>query len=300
VVALALAAAFALGGCPHDASLGTVRYARGALLHEISLADCRDRVVGAAPRPTQPAVGGVVVRQRALWLRRGKRLVPLTRPLPMLDGLTRTPSPVTVSPDRRWLVWRASPNSASISSDGLPLYVTRLEPGGRTRLLAARALAYDDYLTWCGANLVYVSGGDRVATHNKRLLAARPPDWRPRPLWRDSRRTFGSVACAPDGRSAAVLSQRASANPSFFATRWQLWRVGLDGSRRLLDRPPAGFADESPRWSPDGRSLLFVRERNGHGTLMLWRDGRVTGPIADLGYSLGYYGHHDWEFSWRP
>ena len=27
---------------------------------------------------------------------------------------------------------------------------------------------------------------------------------------------------------------------------------------------------------------------------MLWRAGRITGPIADLGYSLGYYGHHDW------
>ena len=27
---------------------------------------------------------------------------------------------------------------------------------------------------------------------------------------------------------------------------------------------------------------------------MLWRAGHVTGPIAGVGYNLGYYGHHDW------
>jgi hypothetical protein len=37
-------------------------------------------------------------------------------------------------------------------------------------------------------------------------------------------------------------------------------------------------------------SLLFVRERQGGGELMLRRDGRVTGPIA----GLGYHGHHEW------
>ena len=55
-----------------------------------------------------------------------------------------------------------------------------------------------------------------------------------------------------------------------------------------------GYADESPRWSRDGRSLLFVRSRRGKGRLFLWQAGRVHGPLAHLGFSLGYYGHHDW------
>jgi dipeptidyl aminopeptidase/acylaminoacyl peptidase len=206
---------------------------------------------------------------------------------------------VTVSPDGRWLVWRAAVDSGSITSDGLPLFVTQLVPGGKTSALAGRALAYDDYLTWCGSTLVYVAGPDRVATHDKRLLAATAPAWRPRPLWNDATRAFGSVACAPDGRSVAVLSQRASDNGYLFATRWQLWQVGLDGSRRLLDRPPPGWADESPSWSPDGRALAFVRERKGRGFVWLRRDGRVFGPLASLGYSLGFYGHHDWPIAWR-
>src|SRR5262249_33121688 len=61
----------------------------------------------------------------------------------------------------------------------------------------------------------------------------------------------------------------------------------------------ARFADESPTWSPDGRSLLFVRERNGYGRLMLLRDGALLGPFANLGYSRGFYGHHDWGLAWR-
>ena len=76
-------------------------------------------------------------------------------------------------------------------------------------------------------------------------------------------------------------------------------RAKGDGSRTPLDRPPRGYADESPLWSRDGRSLLFVRERKGVGTLMLWRAGVPAARIADLGYSLGFYGHHDWEFDWQ-
>ena len=160
-------------------------------------------------------------------------------------------------------------------------------------------LVWRDYLTWCGGELVYAQGGDRIAIHGKRLLAAAPPDWRPRPLWNDSAKTFASPACAPRGTAVAVLVQRSSVNARFFATRWQLWRVGLDGSRKLLDAPPPGYADESPLWSQHGSSLLFVRERNGYGRLMLLRDGKLYGPIGKLGYSLGYYGHHDWGVEWR-
>jgi hypothetical protein len=294
MVAPALAA-LVLAGCPHDATLGNVTFARAGHEHVVSLGDCRDRVVGRARRAAVAHVRGVVVRGSTLWARHNGKLVRLTQPLPSGHGMRSWPEPVSRSPDGRYVVWFRATNSASISADGLELEVTPLA-GGRTHKLGSM-LAYRDYLTWCGSKLVFVGGGIRQATTNKRLLVAQAPDWKPRPVWNAPHRAFSSVACAPDERSVAVLSQPSSNAANFFHTRWQLWRVALDGSRRLIDKPPAATADASPQWSRDGRSLLFVRERRGYGRLMLWRDGRVTGPIVSLGYGLGYYGHQDWSAS---
>ena len=308
LLAVALGA-LALSGCPHDASLGTVTFPRAKALHAVSLSSCKDRVIGkprAHGRRRVRSRGGHVaairVRHRSneqtgtqtitvdghavYTVREDYRSVPAGSPGPL--GL------VGWSPDGHWLFFFVDPmGSASIIADGIQLKALRL-PDARV-FPVTTFLRYPDYLTWCGSTLVLAAGGDRLATHTKRLVVARAPDWKPRPLWNDRQRAFGSVSCAPDGRSVAVLSQPAAGNDyNFFHTRWRLWRVGLDGSRKLLDVPPKGWADESPRWSRNGRALLFVREQKGRGKLMLWRAGHVTGPIADIGFSLGYYGHHDW------
>jgi hypothetical protein len=320
VLALALVA-LTLGSCPGDASLGSVIFVRGSTAHRLSLGDCADRVTGRAVRAraaarllsadrrftaTIRATGSGRTAKQTIWItdRRLGRSHPIFSETEYYRtiGPGDTPGPIELlawSGDDRWVFFTIDPGgSGSIAADGLILRVVSASGGAVHRL--GVMLAYRDYLTWCEGWLVFTDGGDRVAAHAKRLLVAGPPDWRPRPLWNDPSRSFGSLACAPGGRSLAVLSQRSSANPSFFSTRWQLWRVGLDGSRTPFDRPPAGFADESPRWSSDGRSLLFVREWNGAGRLMLWRAGRVFGPLVSFGYSPGYYGHHDWPFAWRP
>jgi WD40-like Beta Propeller Repeat len=197
------------------------------------------------------------------------------------------------SGDDRWIFFTIDPGgSGSIAADGLTLRVVSADGGRPSRL--ARMLPYRDYLAWCGGRLMFTGGGDRVATHGKRLLVAAPPSWRPRPPVDTPQRAWGSVACAPDGRSLVAQSQRRSSDPGFFATRWALWRVGLDGSLRRLTSPPTGQADESPRFSRDGRVLAFVRSRKGSGKLYFLRDGRLLGPVLSLGYSLGYYGHQDW------
>jgi dipeptidyl aminopeptidase/acylaminoacyl peptidase len=211
-------------------------------------------------------------------------------------GPGETPGPIVLlrwSGDDRWIFFSVDPGgSGSIAADGLTLRVVPAK-GGPVRPLA-RMLLYRDYTAWCGGRLVFSAGTDRVATHNKRLLAAAAPSWRPRPLVVAPRRAWGSLTCAHDGRSVVVQSQRESNNPSFFATRWSLWRVGLDGSRTRLTSPPPGSTDESPRFSPDGRTLLFVRSRKGVGALYGLRSRNLFGPLLSLGYNLGFYGHHDW------
>ena len=279
--------AFALGGCPHDAALGKLTYERGSATHVVALADCSDRRAGRSGRV--PAAVPAAVR---------RRLVRLVGPLAKVDGgLRQWPEARSVSPDGRWVLWTKALASGSITADGLPLAVTSLAAGKTFRL--GTGLVYPDYATWCGSKLVLTLGRDRISTHTKRLVAAGPPDWKPRMLWRAPRRAFGSVTCAPDGRSVAVLYQPESTDARFFDTRWQLRNVGLDGSRMLLDAPPPGSADESPLWTPDGSGLMFVRERGGHGRAVLLRNGSLF-DVASLGYSLGFYGHHDWGLSWAP
>lgn len=296
--------------CPH--LTGSVTYVRGGKQHSVSLATCVDRTV----QKTQTTTGGLVSAQGEvasirtirpahgigsetivvdgkpiLHVREDYRTIPGGEPGPL--GL------VTWSPDSRWLFYDVDPmSSASIAADGLGLRALDVADG---HTVAVTMMLMDrDYLTWCGSTLVLTAGGDRLATHDKHLVAARAPGWKPHAIWNAPGRAFGSVACAPSGQDVAVLSQRDNGDDwNFFAPRWQLWRVGLDGSHTLLDAPPAGYADESPHWSPDGGSLLFVRERKGDGTLTLLHDDHVEGPLANLGYSLGYYGHHDWEIAWQ-
>lgn len=304
--------------CPHDAPLGSVRFVRAGRTHVVSLATCSDRITGRAapsrPAPLRSPDGRLAATVRATGSgRNAKQTIWISDPRTHSShavaseteyykqiGPGDTPGPIELlrfSTDDRWIFFTVDPGgSGSIAADGLTLRVVSTR-GGTVHKLGI-ALPYTDYLAWCGGRLVFVGGPDRVAIHAKRLLAAGPPAWHPRPVWDDRSRSFGSLACAPDQRSVAVLSQRSSVNARFFATRWRLWRVGLDGSHTLLDTPPPGSADESPQWSRDGRSLLFVREHNGYGQLMLLHRGRVIGPFANLGYSLGYYGHHLWEVQW--
>jgi hypothetical protein len=197
------------------------------------------------------------------------------------------------SGDARWLFFAIDPGgSASIAADGLILRVVSAAGGAPHKI--AVMLTSEDYFSWCGGRLVLTAGADRIATDNKRLLVAAPPDWRPRQLTNAPGRAWGAMSCAADGRSIVVQSQPQSRDANFFDTRWALWRIGLDGSQRQLTSPPQGYADESPRFSCNGRTVLFVRSRRGVGKLYTLRGGKLTGPLLSLGYSLGYYGHQAW------
>jgi hypothetical protein len=289
VIALALAAV-ALAGCPHDPQLtGRISYLRGTAQHVVTLATCSDRRGGASAGNAMAGVTTSGARAKTQWIRVGGRVVfqhEENGPVVLLS----------LSPDGKWLVFAIDPfASASMMADGLQLQVVSTRGGAAHPL--GLSLADRDYLSWCGGGLVYIRGGDRIATDVKQLLYARPPAWRGRNLWRDPHRSFASPACTPSNDGVAVMTQHSSTNARFFSTRWQLWSVTLDGARRPLDHPPAGWADESPAWSPAGDMLAFVRERAGNGTLVVMHNG--VKRIASLGYSLGFYGHHDWGLKWE-
>ncbi len=280
----------------------------------VSVAGGRPRRTASAPpvlrSPDGRRIAGIRARRRpgghfgtqTIWVRDvgtpRERAIHVVRES-YVRAPTGMPGPLGLvgwSPDARWLLFFVDPQgSASIAADGLELQILPAV-GGRPRTVAGM-LMYPDYLTWCGHRLVLTAGGDRIATTNKRLAIASAPRWQARTLVRAGGRAWGSVACAPAGRSLVVQSQPASNDANFFHTHWALWRVGLDGSLHQLTTPSRASADESPRWSRDGRSLLFVRSRRGIGQLYLWTARGVVGPLASFGYGLGYYGHHDWWYA---
>jgi hypothetical protein len=273
--------------------LGSITLKRRDALHVVDLATC-----GEETRPgrlQQPRPSAVVRTSKDWWsiVADGREIYRVSRHYHVVSDDNGPIELLGSSRDGRWLFFVIDPDgSGSIQADGLRLRVISAHGGRAVRL--PRMLVYRDYLTWCGGRLVFTAGGDRVATDRKRLLVASPPTWRPHPLVPGTRHVFGSVACAPGGRSVVAQAQGQSADPRFFATRWALWRVGFDGTERRLTSPPAGFADESPRFSRDGRALLFVRTRRGNGRLYALQGARTVGPLLPLGNNVGYYGHHDW------
>ncbi|UNK42621.1 S9 family peptidase [Luteimonas sp. S4-F44] len=93
---------------------------------------------------------------------------------------------------------------------------------------------------------------------------------------------------APDGRRIAYTV--GTPQPGGAAPRTQVWRVAFDGDTapRALPVPDAA-QDRQPRWSRDGRQLLFLSDRrrpgaDATGPTQVWRvdaDGDAATPLTD-------------------
>src|SRR5207247_7012699 len=79
-------------------------------------------------------------------------------------------------------------------------------------------------------------------------------------------RWVASPQISPDGRQAAYVLVTVNAKHDGYET--SLWVVSTDGAsppRRLTTGP----RDGTPRWSPDGSTLAFLRAKDGQPQLFL-------------------------------
>ena len=223
-------------------------------------------------------------------------------------GQVAPPRLAGVSPDGRWvLFWPAPQSSNSLAADGMPLFAKRLAAGAAGQRVVRSMLLYRDYLAWCGARLAVAAGAGRTTTHAKRIRVAAPPLWQAADASRDRSRSWVSPACSPARGWIATAARASRLAVPFGRERRSIWLLGDDGSRRRqLTRAPRGASDELPRWSRDGRWVLFVRTRPSRaplqaaGRLFLARVGPggrpqgLFGPLARLGPASNYYGHYSW------
>lgn len=71
---------------------------------------------------------------------------------------------------------------------------------------------------------------------------------------------------SPDGRWLAIAAEDRNANRD-------LWLVAADGKRKPINLTRHPAFEGSPRWSPDGQSLVFSARRDADGLSRLWRIG---------------------------
>ena len=87
----------------------------------------------------------------------------------------------------------------------------------------------------------------------------------------------------------------------FDSAKRSIWMLRIHAPLRWLPvlEPGKGLSDEGPRWSRDGRWILYVEHParpypRGRLYLVSVVNGVRRGPIATIDGGLGYYGYHDW------
>lgn len=77
---------------------------------------------------------------------------------------------------------------------------------------------------------------------------------------------ISAVEIAPDGRRIAYVLSRADLVRSTYDT--DIWLIDVDG-RNQMQLTRSNAADGRPRWSPDGRRLAFLSDRDGRAAIWL-------------------------------
>lgn len=301
-----------------DGPRGAYRLAFGAAPERVS--DGHDEVALAVSPDGRAVVVGRTVETPAglreqLAIREGGELRLLTPP----RGRARNPS---WSPDGRWLVFESDLDGFS------DVYRVARDGSGLTRLTDAPEGNFEPAVSPSGAEIVFASSRDQQAEVYRmaadgadpvRVPASPRDEWRPR--WapdgsavavlsnergRDElyvMRPDGSArqrlnASRADGGALEVLEGEPAWAPDASALAYttrdregatRVWTVDLaTGAHRALTAPDARSA--GPAWSPDGRWIAFVSERDGDPELYVMRaDGaretrltRAPGPDSGL------------------
>jgi Tol biopolymer transport system component len=154
------------------------------------------------------------------------------------------------SPDGKWIAF-----ARQIGYGPTELYAVHPDGSG---LRSLSRYTPSDGLAWSrDGRLAFIgTRGDEERAHLVFVdVDARGVEVRPLRLGRG-----GTVSWSPDGRKIAYAATIREADPS------AIYTADADGSgrRRLAPSKPL-YYDESPVWSPDGKSLLFVRTPVGGG-----------------------------------
>ena len=195
----------------------------------------------------------------------------------VLDALVRSPSPITWSPDGRFIVY-------SRTVDNFDQVFTAATDGTSTHQVTSGPRdSWGPTVSPDGRTIAFVKGFPEIVgiyvvqsdgTGEDRLTSARID-------------AFDLAEWSPD----ATRLLFSAGNPEL--SRQDLWAVGLDGKpeRRIVGSPGN---DMGPTWSPDGRWIAYLNVLAGGKSRVMAAasDGSDPHPISDPG---------DWSYpQWSP
>lgn len=209
------------------------------------------------------------------------------------------------------LFWQGEILSASMLTDGVPLYALPADGGEPTQLIDA-VLPHSDFVAPVptGSGVAVVAGGGRLTWNSKRIALVH--------LHREEITHLGSddVAALSPAWSPSGTRLACSAGPT--GEDWggeparqlmmarRIWLADPDGTQlRQLTGDPA-YRDEYPLWSADGSQILFVRlDADGRASLWLTpveeaEPQLVVEELTPTPDWFGSYGHITWDqyFDW--
>jgi dipeptidyl aminopeptidase/acylaminoacyl peptidase len=152
--------------------------------------------------------------------------------------------------------------------DGQPIASLRLTPDGKTALYALGSELNE------GGESANPSSWVKGATQQVFAVGVDDSDKTPRLL--------GDMGCPEEGCEDIEVSP--DGTETVWSAKKKIWLASIDGKQKAKELAQVRGSSDSPKWSPDGKHIVFVVERDAHSLIAVYDFGGSGSPEDSIRY----------------